>query len=100
MRCNRVIKWQNPKTLEIIERWCLCSKPYTSNINEGNVVSTLNGKYDIQLLYDDETKQVGVDSRFMLDIIGGMPMVYRLTFPDSNTNSIRILPVDLSNGRL
>lgn len=86
VRCNRIVRWQNPITLEIIERWCFCSKPYTSNIDEGNIISTLNGKYDIQLPYDDETIQVGVDKRLMLDIVGGKPMVYKLTFPDTNTN--------------
>ena len=71
VQCNRIIRWQNPITLEIIERWCFCSKPYTSNIDEGKVISTLNGKYDIQLPYDSETIQVGVDKRLMLDIVGG-----------------------------
>lgn len=85
-RCNRTIRWQNPITLEIVERWCFCSKPYTSNIDEGNVISTLKGKYDIQLPYDSETIQVGVDKRLMLDIVGGKPMVYKLAFPDANTN--------------
>lgn len=89
VQCNRIICWQNPITLEIIERWCFCSKPYTSNINEGNVVSTLNGKYDIQIPYDSETIQVSVDKRLMLDVIGGKPMVYKLTFPDANTNKIQ-----------
>lgn len=86
VRCNRIVRWQNPITLEIIERWCFCSKPYTSNISEGSVVSTLKGKYDIQLSYDAETIQVGIDKRLMLDIVGGNPMVYKLTFPDANTN--------------
>ena len=86
VQCNRIIRWQNPITLEIIERWCFCSKPYTSNVEKGNVVSTLKGKYDIQLPYDSETIQVGVDKRLMLDIVGGQPMVYKLTFPDANTN--------------
>lgn len=94
VRCNRIVRWQNPITFKIIERWCFCSKPYTSNINEGNVVSTLNGKYDIQLPYDDETIQVGVDKRLMLDIVGGKPMVYKLTFPDSNSNRY----VDIDGG--
>lgn len=89
VQCNRIIGWQNPITLEIIERWCFCSKPYTSNIDEGNVVSTLKGKYDIQIPYDSETIQVGVDKRLMLDIVGGKPMVYKLTFPDTNTNKIQ-----------
>lgn len=86
VQCNRIIRWQNPITREIIERWCFCSKPYTSNVEKGNVFTTLKGKYDIQLPYDEETIQVGVDKRLMLDIVGGVPMVYKITFPDTNTN--------------
>lgn len=86
VRCNRIIRWQNPATREIIERWCFCSKPYTSNVEKGSVITTLKGKYDIQLPYDEETIQVGVDKRLMLDIVGGEPMVYKLIFPDTNTN--------------
>ena len=84
--CNRKIKWQNPKTLDIIERWCFCSKPYASNLNEGKVLTTLNGKYNIKLPYDNETKLIGVDRRFMFDITDGIAEVYKVEFADKNTN--------------
>lgn len=84
--CNRQIMWQNPDTKEIVTRWCFASKPYTSNVDEGNVVTLLHGRYDIELPYDEETIAVPVGKRFMLDIVGGHPMCYKLVFPDVNTN--------------
>ena len=84
--CNRQISWQNPDTKEIITRWCLATKPYTSNVDEGNTVTLLHGRYDIELPYDAETIAVPVGKRFMLDIVGGHPMCYKMVFPDVNTN--------------
>lgn len=87
--CNRQIKWQNPDTREIITRWCFAAKPYTSNVEEGNVVTLLHGRYDIELPYDEETIAVPVGKRFLLDVIGGHPMCYKLVFPDVNTNKFQ-----------
>lgn len=85
-QCNRIIKWQNPFTLQIISRWCLCTKPYTSNVAEGAVVSTSNREYKIQLPYDTETALVDMDKRFMLEVINGKPRTYKVTSVDSLTN--------------
>lgn len=84
--CNRQISWQNPDTGEIVTRWCLATKPYTSNVDEGNTVTLLHGRYDIELPYDKETIAVPVGKRFMLDVVGGHPMCYKMVFPDVNTN--------------
>lgn len=86
VRCNRQIRWQNPDTYEIIERWCLVTKPYTSNIDEGNVLSTSNREFKVQLPYDEETKLLDLDKRFMLEIINGNPRTYKCTSVDQQTN--------------
>lgn len=86
VQCNRQIRWQNPATYEIIERWCLVTKPYTSNIDEGNVISTSNREFKVQLLYDEETKLLDLDKRFMLEIINGNPRTYKCTSVDQQTN--------------
>lgn len=83
--CNRLIRWQNPKTYNIVERWAIFSRPYSANMNTGNVISTMKGKYDIIVPYDSETEIVPVDKRFMIDVIDDQPMVYRVTFPDLST---------------
>lgn len=82
--CNRQISWQN-STGEIITRWCIAEKPYTANIDEGDTATLLNGRYNIDLPHDSETLAVPIGKRFMLDIIGGHPMCYKLTFSDVNT---------------
>lgn len=85
-QCNRIIKWQNPNTKEIIERWCFCSQPYSSGVDDGKVINILNGKYKIQLPYDNETKLISVDKRFMFDIVNNIPEIYKVVFADRNTN--------------
>ena len=85
VRCNRQISWMNSRG-QIIKRWCLTTKPYTANVETGQVVSVLKGKYDVKLPYDQDVLDVPVGKRFMLDIIGGKPMCYKLDFADVNTN--------------
>lgn len=86
VQCNRQIRWQNPKTGEIVERWCLATKPYTSNIDAGAVVSTSNREYKIQIPYDDETRMVDIDKRFLLEKVGKAPKAYTVTSVDTLTN--------------
>lgn len=85
VRCNRQIAWMNERG-QIIKRWCLTTKPYTANVETGQVVSVLKGKYDVKLPYDQDTLDVPIGKRFMLDIVGGKPMCYKLDFADVNTN--------------
>lgn len=93
-QCNRQIRWQNPKTKEIIDRWCLLTKPYTSNVTGGTQLSVSNREYKVQVPYDDETKLIDLDKRFMLEIIDGKPRTYSCTSVDQQTNVYQ----DLENG--
>ena len=86
VQCNRQIRWQNRQTGEIIERWCLATKPYTSNVDDGLVISNSNREYKIQLSYDEETILVDLDRRFLLEVIGGRPKAYKVTSVDTLTN--------------
>lgn len=86
VRCNRQIRWQNKTTGEIVERWCLATKPYTSNINEGLSIATSNREFKIQLTYDEETLLVDLDRRFLLEVIDGTPKAYQVTSVDTITN--------------
>ena len=85
-QCNRLIKLQNPKTLEIIERWCFVNKPYTSNLENGKTIVSLKGRFDVQLPYDEETVLLDVGKRLMFDVIDETPKVYKIEFADINTN--------------
>lgn len=86
VRCNRQIRWQNQYTGEIIERWCLVTKPYTSNIAEGMAIATSNREFKIQIPYDEETLLVDLDRRFLLEVINGKPKAYNVTSVDAQTN--------------
>ena len=86
VRCNRQIRWQNKRTGEIVERWCLATKPYTSNINEGLSIATSSREFKIQLTYDEETLLVDLDRRFLLEVIDGTPKAYQVTSVDTITN--------------
>ena len=85
--CNYLLRWQNDKTLEIIERWCSVRDPYASGIDEGKVVTTGNGKYKITIPHDEETAQLYVDKRFLIDVANNQPIPYKLVKFDSVTNS-------------
>lgn len=79
--CNYYLKWQNPKTLEIIGRWCSIRNPYSSGIDDGKVVSVEASKYRIKMPHDEETKlfRAGTQggTRFLIDTQGGgEPMPY------------------------
>lgn len=86
VQCNRQIRWQNRSTGEIIERWCLATKPYTSNISEGMAIANSNREFKIQLTYDAETILVDLDHRFLLEVIDGTPKAYQVTSVDTLTN--------------
>lgn len=86
VRCNRQIRWQNQETGEIIERWCLATKPYTSNVAEGMAIATSNREFKIQVTYDEETILVDLDRRFLLEVINGQPKAYQVTSVDTLTN--------------
>lgn len=85
-RCNRTIRWQNPETREIQERWCIAEKPYTSNIDKGKEVNTSNREFKVRIPFDEETALVDVDKRFLLEKIGNSPKAYKCTCVDTITN--------------
>lgn len=80
--CSTKLRWQNPKTFEIIERWVMIINPYSVNLSESNVITTLQGKYQIFVTKDAESLAVEPDKRFILGEAGGIPLVYKLSFPD------------------
>lgn len=84
-QCNTLLRWQNPKTGEIISRWCTVDKPYYSNLKESNTISTSRREFRIQVTYDSETSLIGLEKRFMIDMIDGEPKTYRVVSVDAIT---------------
>ena len=83
--CNSELIWQNQKTGEIIRRWVTAEKPYYSNLDESKVITVSSREFKVQVTYDDETSQINLDKRFMLEIIAGNPCTYKVTSVDSVT---------------
>ena len=86
VRCNRQLRWQNPKTGKIVERWALITKPYTSNLDTDTEVTTSDREFKVQLPFDEETRNLDLGKRFMLEIINGKPRTYRCSSVDQSTN--------------
>lgn len=85
-QCNRQIVWQNTETLKIVSRWCIASKPYFSNITNTKYVDTSSREFKILVPYDDETKLVDVDKRFLMEVVGKEPKAYKCTSTDMITD--------------
>lgn len=83
--CNRELIWQNRETGEIIKRWITAEKPYYANIYEAEVLTVSTREFKIQVAYDEETAQIDLDKRFMLEIVGGKPRTYNVTCVDTVT---------------
>lgn len=79
--CNRKVIWQNKKG-QIIERWCVATKPYSANMRSENIVSTPTGRYNLRVSYDDETQAIDIGKRFMLEVVNGIPKCYKIEFAD------------------
>ena len=85
--CNYLLRWQNPKTLEVHERWCSVRDPYSLALDErARHIVTGNAKYSIKLPYDGETELFHVDRRFLIDMANNIPIPYAIIKYDAITN--------------
>lgn len=84
-QCNRTIKWQNPETGEIHERWCVVDNPYSNSLDTSATLTESQRQFKIKMPYDTESALIDLDKRFMLETIGGMPRTYRTVAIDSVT---------------
>lgn len=85
-QCNRCLPFQNKHTHEIVKKWCVITKPYSSNIHTDYEIATSSREYKIKVKYDDDTKLIDVDDRFLLETIDGEPKSYHVTGVDQQTN--------------
>lgn len=84
-QCNREICWQNPYTKEIVYQWVTLSRPYYSNLTEGQQITMSKRMYKIQIAYNEETALFDNGKRFMLEVIDGEPKTYQITSVDIST---------------
>lgn len=85
-QCNRMLYWQNPDTLDIVGRWCIIKKPYTTSVTQGNEIDISKGQYKIILPYDEETAAMDLDRRLLVEKIGAEPKAYKITNADPTTD--------------
>lgn len=85
--CTLKLRWQNVKTLDIVECWAIIKNPYSTNVDSGKAIETLYGKYKIYVPRTPETLAVAPDKRFIIGVAGDLPTVYKLTFPDPSSES-------------
>lgn len=85
-QCNRQIQWQNEKTGEIIKRWCIISKPYYSNLDVGEIITTSKREFIIKISKDSETSLIDIGKKLMLEVINSDPKVYDITSVDQQTS--------------
>lgn len=84
-QCNRSIRWQNPQTLQIHDRWCVVDNPYSNSLNTTATLAESQRQFKIKMPYDEETSLLDLDKRFMLEMIGDKPKVYKITSVDNMT---------------
>lgn len=76
-QCNINLRWQN-KDGEIISRWCYAETNTADGIKEGNTLNLTDGNLTLHLPLDNETRQLRLDRRFLLDIEKDNPTAYKL----------------------
>jgi hypothetical protein len=83
--CSNILKWQNSSST-IITRYAVVEKPFTS-LDENNIISTSDKKYNLKIPLDSETQNLFVNKRFLLEKANGVPLAYVLTSFDGVTNA-------------
>lgn len=79
-QCNYLFKWQN-KAGTIISRWGVFEKNGGGDgLNITDVIRTIDSLYTIKLTFDNETKLLREDKRFLIDVEGvDVPGAYKVT---------------------
>lgn len=84
-RCNQVITFQNKHTHQIVKKWCVISRPYSSAVNKDYEIITSKREFKVKIPWDNDTNLVDVDDRFLLEVIDGEPKSYHITSVDQMT---------------
>ena len=85
--CNKFLKWQDENGF-VIKRLVNIKKRDNDSLYEQKLITTLDGTLDVTLPYDDDTKKIDVDKRFMVELINGKPKVYKIVSVDYLSNTL------------
>lgn len=89
--CNHLFRFQNG-TPEILEYWGFIENPYSTTLSKGNVLTYPTNKMNFTLPYNDDTKKIHKNKRFITEIGYDqdgkeIPVVYEITSNESITTS-------------
>lgn len=93
-QCTLLLRWQNPKTLEIIERWGMSQNPYSADIQYDKQVDSAANKIAVTIQLDDETKLLDMDKRFLMTERNENPVAYKIVGHDAVTaNGLLVIKI-------
>lgn len=82
-KCNFLMKWQHDGDTRIIERWCVLRRPYSATIDSSDYMQYSIKEYRLLLPLDEDTKNLHVDHRLIMEESNGLPLTYVITAFDS-----------------
>lgn len=82
-KCNFLMRWQHHDDTEIVERWCVLRRPYSSTIDGSEYIQYSIKEYRLFLPLDEETKKLHVDHRIVMEESNGVPLTYTIVAFDS-----------------
>lgn len=99
--CKNTLKWQDPITKKILNYWYWCEDitRYSSGVYQGNVIVKYDKQYHLLLPMDYNTRNLHDGMRFMLEMSGNTPLVFKLTKFDGmtgNNQNIKLLNLSLT----
>lgn len=88
-KCNNVLIWQNPKTLEILSRPAIIENATKYGVGQdfGKQIEVPTSSRRVMVVKDDETILINSPMRLMIGYNGEEPAVYRVTQNDNTTNN-------------
>lgn len=88
-KCNNVLIWQNPKTLDILSRPAIIENATKYGVGQdfGKQIEVPTSSRRIMVVKDEETILINSPMRLMIGYNGEEPAVYRVTQNDNTTNN-------------
>lgn len=99
--CHNQLIWQDKVTKQIYKYyyWSEDTTRYSSGTYMGSVIIKFDKQYHIMIPADTATTALKYDMRFMLEIAGGVPLVFKLTKFDGitgNNQNVKLLNITLT----
>ena len=98
--CHNQLRWQDTETKEIFNYWYWCEDATRySGVYQGNIVIKYEKQYNLMLPMNSTTRKLHDGMRFILELSGNTPLVYKLTKFEGltgNNKNVKILNLSLT----